>query len=116
MSETVVFLNGELLPLSEARIPVLDRGFIFGDGIYEVIPIYNGKPFRGAQHLARLRRSLAAIGIPDPHPEAQWQDLIARVVQANGLSDQMIYIQVTRGVARRAHAFPKEVTPTVLVM
>jgi len=116
MTEPIVYLNGDLLPLSEARIPVLDRGFIFGDGIYEVIPIYNGKPFRGAQHLARLRRSLAAIGIPDPHPEAQWQDLITRVVQVNGLSDQMIYIQVTRGVARRAHAFPKEVTPTVLVM
>ncbi|WP_280640418.1 aminotransferase class IV [Cupriavidus pinatubonensis] len=67
MSEPLVYLNGDLTPLSEARIPVLDRGFIFGDGIYEVIPIYNGKPFRGAQHLARLARSLAAIGIPDPH-------------------------------------------------
>ncbi len=116
MSDSTVYLNGELTPLSEARIPVLDRGFIFGDGIYEVIPIYNGKPFRGAQPLARLARSLAAIGIPDPHSEAEWLALIARVVQANGLSDQMVYIQVTRGVARRAHAFPKEVTPTVLIM
>jgi len=116
MSEAVVYLNGELLPLSEARIPVLDRGFIFGDGIYEVIPIYRGKPFRGAQHLARLARSLAAIGIPNPHAESEWLDRIDRVVQANGLADQMIYIQVTRGVARRAHAFPKEVTPTVLIM
>lgn len=115
--EAVVYLNGELTPLSEARIPVLDRGFIFGDGIYEVIPIYHGKPFRGAQHLARLSRSLSAIGIPNPHTEAEWLAVIARVVAANGLSDQMIYIQVTRGVARRAHAFPKEaVTPTVLVM
>ena len=116
MSDSTVYLNGELTPLSEARIPVLDRGFIFGDGIYEVIPIYNGKPFRGAQHLARLARSLAAIGIPDPHSESEWLALIARVVEANGLSDQMVYIQVTRGVARRTHAFPTEVTPTVLVM
>lgn len=116
MSDSTVYLNGELTPLSEARIPVLDRGFIFGDGIYEVIPIYNGKPFRGAQHLARLARSLASIGIPDPHSESEWLALIARVVEANGLSDQMVYIQVTRGVARRMHAFPAEVTPTVLIM
>ncbi|MFC4518791.1 D-amino acid aminotransferase [Cupriavidus pinatubonensis] len=116
MPEPLVYLNGDLTPLSEARIPVLDRGFIFGDGIYEVIPIYNGKPFRGAQHLARLARSLAAIGIPDPHNASEWLALIARVVEANGLSDQMIYIQVTRGVARRTHAFPTEVTPTVLIM
>ncbi len=114
--EAVVYLNGELTPLSEARIPVLDRGFIFGDGIYEVIPIYHGKPFRGSQHLARLGRSLASIGIPNPHDEAGWLAVIARVVAANGLADQMIYIQVTRGVAKRAHAFPQTVTPTVLVM
>ncbi|WP_454764397.1 D-amino acid aminotransferase [Cupriavidus campinensis] len=117
MSEAVVYLNGELLPLSEARIPVLDRGFIFGDGIYEVIPLYHGKPFRGQQHLARLKRSLASIGIPDPYTETEWLALIDRVVKANGLSDQMVYMQVTRGVAKRAHAFPKEaVTPTVLIM
>ena len=116
MSEAVVLLNGDLLPLSEARIPVLDRGFIFGDGIYEVIPLYNGKPFRGAQHLARLARSLSAIGIPNPHTESEWLAQIDRVVQANGMSDQMIYMQVTRGVAKRAHAFPKDVTPTVLIM
>lgn len=116
MSEAVVFLNGELLPLSEARIPVLDRGFIFGDGIYEVIPLYNGKPFRGQQHLARLARSLAGIGIPNPYTEAEWLAQIDRVVKANGMVDQMIYMQVTRGVAKRTHAFPKEVTPTVLIM
>lgn len=117
ISEPIVHLNGKLLPLSEASIPVLDRGFIFGDGIYEVIPIYNGKPFRGAQHLARLTRSLAAIGIANPYSEAEWLALIDGVVQANGLADQMVYMQVTRGVAKRAHAFPKEaVTPTVLIM
>lgn len=116
MSEPIVYLNGELTPLSEARIPVLDRGFIFGDGIYEVIPMYGRKPFRGVQHLARLTRSLDSIGIPNPHDQAQWLALIDQVVEANGLQDQMIYIQVTRGVAKRAHAFPKEVIPTVLVM
>ncbi len=115
-SDAIVYLNGELTPLSEARIPVLDRGFIFGDGVYEVIPVYAGKPFRAAQHLARLARSLDAIGIPNPHDEGQWTALIARVMQANPMSDQMIYIQVTRGVAKRMHAFPKEVTPTVFIM
>ncbi|KJK25866.1 cytochrome C550 [Burkholderiaceae bacterium 16] len=116
MNDEIVYLNGELTPLSEARIPVLDRGFIFGDGVYEVVPIYGAKPFRLQQHLARLGRSLATIGIPNPHAEPEWMALIDRVVRANGLSDQMVYIQVTRGVARRTHAFPKEVTPTVLIM
>lgn len=116
MNDPIVYLNGELTPLSEARVPVLDRGFIFGDGIYEVIPMYGRKAFRGAQHLARLFRSLASIGIPNPHNESGWLALIDRVVQANGLDDQMIYLQVTRGVAKRAHAFPKEVVPTVLIM
>ena len=116
MNEAIVYLNGELTPLSEARVPVLDRGFIFGDGIYEVIPMYGRKAFRGKQHLVRLFRSLAGIGIPNPHDEAGWMDLIDQVVQANGLQDQMIYLQVTRGVAKRAHAFPKEVVPTVLIM
>ncbi|WP_454724955.1 MULTISPECIES: D-amino acid aminotransferase [Cupriavidus] len=116
MNEDIVYLNGELTPLSEARVPVLDRGFIFGDGVYEVVPIYGGRPFRLPQHLARLARSQETIGIPNPHTDAEWMALIDRVVRANGLSDQMIYIQVTRGVARRAHAFPKAVTPTVLIM
>ncbi len=116
MNDEIVYLNGELTPLSEARIPVLDRGFIFGDGVYEVVPIYGGKPFRLQQHLARLARSQETIGIPNPHADAEWMALIGRVVKANGLSDQMVYIQVTRGVARRTHAFPKVVTPTVLIM
>ena len=116
MNDPIVYLNGALTPLSEARVPVLDRGFIFGDGIYEVIPMYGRKAFRGKQHLARLFRSLDSIGIPNPHDQAAWFALIDSVVQANGLDDQMIYIQVTRGVAKRAHAFPKDVTPTVLVM
>ncbi|AOY90831.1 D-amino acid aminotransferase [Cupriavidus sp. USMAA2-4] len=117
MQDATVYLNGEFTPLSEARISVLDRGFIFGDGIYEVIPLYGGKPFRAAQHLARLARSLEAIGMRNPHDEAGWMALIGRVAEANGArADQMIYLQVTRGVAKRTHAFPREAEPTVFIM
>jgi len=115
-NDPIVYLNGAMTPLSEAKIPVLDRGFIFGDGVYEVIPIYGRKPFRARQHMARLFRSLDAIGIPNPHSEAQWGELIAKVVDAFPNDDQMVYLQVTRGVAKRAHAFPAEVTPTVFIM
>jgi len=115
--DPLVYLNGEFTPLSEARVPVLDRGFIFGDGIYEVIPLYGGHMFRAEQHLARLFRSLAAVGIPNPHTHGEWLALIERVA-APGTSagDQMVYIQVTRGVAPRRHAFPQHSTPTVFLM
>jgi D-alanine transaminase len=117
MQDPLVYLNGELTPLSEAKIPVLDRGFIFGDGIYDVIPMYARKAFRGKQHLARLFRSLKSIGIPNPHTEEEWMALIDKVSKAHPADDQLIYIQVTRGVAKRGHAFPKEeVTPTVFIM
>ena len=116
MHDPLVYLNGELTPLSEAKIPVLDRGFIFGDGIYEVIPLYKRKPFRAKQHMARLFRSLNEIRIPNPHSEAEWMALIDKVARAYPEDDQLIYIQVTRGVAKRAHAFPRDVKPTVLIM
>lgn len=116
MNEPLVYLNGAMTPLSEAKISVLDRGFIFGDGIYEVIPVYGRKMFRADQHLARLFRSLAAIGIPNPHSKEEWLALIRQVMDAHESDDQMVYLQITRGVAKRAHAFPKEVTPTVFVM
>jgi len=116
MQDPIVYLNGQFTPLSEAKVPVLDRGFIFGDGIYEVIPVYGRKMFRAEQHLARLFRSLAAIGIPNPHDQTDWLTLIGQVMDAHSAPDQMVYIQVTRGVARRAHAFPKEVTPTIFIM
>ncbi|WP_321872273.1 D-amino acid aminotransferase [Burkholderia ubonensis] len=114
----------EMVPLSQARIPVLDRGFIFGDGVYEVVPVYahDGAhvPFRIAQHLARLERSLKKIGIANPHDDAGWRALIERVVAANadglGAGDALVYIQVTRGVAKRGHAFPANAVPTVFVM
>jgi D-alanine transaminase len=117
MQDPLVYLNGELTPLSEAKIPVLDRGFIFGDGVYEVIPMYARKPFRAKQHMARLARSLKMIGIPNPHNEAGWIEIIDKVSKAHPADDQLIYMQVTRGVAKRAHAFPKEpITPTVFIM
>ena len=112
--------TAEMLPLSQARIPVLDRGFIFGDGIYEVVPIYDGRPFRIDQHLARLARSLHSIEIADPFTNAQWKARIGELVDAyasaHGVRDQFVYMQVTRGVAKRGHAFPKGIEPTVFMM
>ena len=116
MNDPLVYLNGSFTPLSEAKIPVLDRGFIFGDGVYEVVPVYGRRMFRADQHLARLFRSLAAIGIPNPHTKEEWLALISKVIAAQDVEDQMVYLQVTRGVARRAHAFPATVTPTVFMM
>jgi D-alanine transaminase len=116
MQDPLVYLNGELTPLSEAKIPVLDRGFIFGDGVYEVIPIYDRKMFRAKQHMARLFRSLDAIRIPNPHTEEEWMALIGKVTSAHPADTQLVYMQVTRGVAKRAHAFPADATPTVFIM
>jgi len=116
MHDPLVYLNGEFTPLSEAKVPVLDRGFIFGDGVYEVIPVYGRKMFRAQQHMARLFRSLAAIGIPNPYSEDEWMALIGKVTDACPDDTQLVYMQVTRGVARRAHAFPAEVKPTVFIM
>jgi len=116
MHDPLVYLNGAMTPLSEARIPVLDRGFIFGDGIYEVIPMYGRKLFRAQQHLARLFRSLAAVAMPNPHDAGQWLALVEQVAAAQPADDQLIYLQVTRGIAPRAHAFPKDAAPTVFIM
>ena len=115
MSETA-YLNGEFLPLDQARISVLDRGFIFGDGVYEVIPVYSRRPFRLPQHLQRLSRSLDAIRLANPMTGAEWTRLIGEIVARNAGEDQSVYLQVTRGVAKRDHAFPKGTKPTVLVM
>jgi D-alanine transaminase len=116
MQETV-YLNGEFLPLEEAKVPVLDRGFIFGDGIYEVIPVYGRVPLRLAEHLARLANGLAAIRIANPHTGAEWASVIEGVIAACPHDDQSVYLQVTRGVARRDQAFPDPPPrPTVLVM
>jgi D-alanine transaminase len=110
-----VFLNGEFMPIEQARVPVLDRGFIFGDGVYEMIPAYSRVPFRLPEHLARLRASLAAVHIKDPYTEARWSELIGRVIDSNPWDDQSVYLQITRGVAPRDHSF-KDLVPTVLIM
>ncbi|OGA42991.1 MAG: D-amino acid aminotransferase [Betaproteobacteria bacterium RIFCSPLOWO2_12_FULL_63_13] len=111
-----VYLNGEFVPLEHARVPVLDRGFIFGDGVYEVIPVYSRRPFRLVEHLARLNASLSAIRIDNPYSDAQWSDLLAQVIASNPWDDQGVYLQVTRGVAPRNHLFPKGIAPTVFIM
>ena len=112
----MVFLNGKFMPVEEARVPVLDRGFIFGDGVYELIPVYSRIPFRMDEHLARLERSLAAVRIRNPYSRAEWRDIILQLVAKQSFEDQGVYFQVTRGVARRDHAFPKDAAPTVFVM
>ncbi len=112
----MVYLNGDFMPLEQARIPVLDRGFMFGDGVYEVIPAYSRRPFRLSEHLDRLRASLNATGIANPHADAHWSALFQRVIDENAWEDQSLYLQVTRGVAPRDHRFPANTAPTVFIM
>ena len=111
-----VFLNGEYMPIELARVPVLDRGFLFGDGLYEVIPVYSRRPFRLNQHLARLQDGCDAIKLANPHDLTRWGEIIGRVIESNPWEDQAIYLQVTRGVFKRDHVFPKDIKPTVFVM
>jgi len=108
-----VFLNGQWLAADEAKVSVFDRGFVFGDGVYEVIPVYGRRPFRMPQHLKRLGQSLAAIHLANPHTDAKWMTIVQQLIDQNGAADQMVYLQITRGVAPRDHAFPATVTPTV---
>ncbi len=112
----MVFLNGSFMPLEEARIPVLDRGFIFGDGVYELVPVYSRVAFRLDEHIARLEGSLEAVRIRNPYGRAQWRELINALAAQQPFDDQAVYLQVTRGVARRDHAFPAGVEPTVFMM
>lgn len=112
----MVFLNGAFLPLEDAKVPVLDRGFIFGDGVYELVPVYSRVPFRLDEHLTRLERSLGEARIRNPYSRTQWRDIIYRLVDGQPFDDQGVYFQVTRGVAKRDHAFPKGVEPTVFMM
>ena len=114
---TTAYLNGSFLPLDQACVPVMDRGFLFGDGIYEVIPVYGGKLFRLTHHLKRLQNSLDAVRIANPLEAAAWESMLTELVERNPGSDQAVYLQVTRGVApRRDHAFPDEIHSTVFAM
>jgi D-alanine transaminase len=116
MSGQIAYLNGAWMPLAEARVPVQDRGFIFGDGVYEVIPVYAGVPLRLAEHLARLQRSLDALRIANPNSAADWSGLLRDLVARHSWADQCVYLQVTRGIAKRDHAFPRDAVPTVFAM
>lgn len=119
LPDSLCYLNGTFSPLGEAKVSVLDRGFIFGDGVYEVLPAYEGRIFRFAQHMARLERSLRELRISSPHSRDEWLAIARRLIadqQARGARHQLIYLQVTRGVALRDHAMPPDLTPTVFAM
>ena len=116
LPDTPCLLNGQLLPLNQAKVSVLDRGFIFGDGAYEVIPVYGRRLFRFDEHMARLARSLDKLRITNPHRRDEWLRLARSLIDAMGVDDQAIYIQITRGVAPRDHVMPEGITPTVFMM
>ena len=135
LPDTLCYLNGDYTPLKDAKVSVLDRGFIFGDGVYEVLPVYAGKFFRFAHHMARLSRSLAELRIPNPLKSAEWEKIAMQLIAARAHKiratasnegqnspqtalepDQIIYIQVSRGVAMRDHVMPPDLKPTVFVM
>ncbi len=111
----LAYLNGNYLPLDEARISPMDRGFLFGDGAYEVIPVYSRRPFRLQQHLERLERTLAALQLANPLSKEHWAEVVQRLVDDHGSEDQGVYLQVTRGAAPvRDQAFPRPaVAPTI---
>lgn len=115
-----VYLNGQFLPLAEAKVSVLDRGFVFGDGVYELVPVYSGKPFRLDAHLRRLQFSLDGIRLANPHSVGEWRERILQLIAQQDFADQSVYIQVTRGTPAegqplRDHAFPSDVSPTVFM-
>ncbi len=110
-----VYLNGNFLPLAEAGVSPLDRGFLYGDGVYEVIPVYSRRPFRMAEHLDRLQATLAGIGLDNPLPLNEWQKIVERLLTEAPWEDQSIYLQVTRGADnKRDHAFPPKSVPATV--
>lgn len=119
LPDALCHLDGTYSALKDARVSVLDRGFIFGDGVYEVLPAYGGRIFRFGEHMDRLDRSLAELRIPNPHTRDEWLAIARRLIadrQAAGVVNQLIYLQVTRGVALRDHVMPVGLKPTVFVM
>jgi D-alanine transaminase len=111
-----VYLNGEFLPAEQAKVSVFDRGFLLGDGVYEVIPVYDGSCFLLEGHLARLQNSLDGIQLANPHNSQKWAEIINALIVKNGGGDQSLYLQVTRGVAPRDHVFPDNIEPTIFLM
>jgi len=120
LPDTLCYLNGSFTPLNQAKVSVLDRGFVFGDGIYEVVPVYGRKLFRFDEHMARLSRSLGKVRIRNPYTPEQWLErirpLVAALAEKTGAQDQLVYLQVTRGVALRDHVMPEGIEPTVFMM
>lgn len=111
-----VYLNGQFMPADQARVSVFDRGFLLGDGVYEVIPVYDGHCFELEAHLNRLQSSLDGVRMKNPMSPQQWKAMIEELVSRNGSGDQSLYLQVTRGVAPRDHIFPTGVEPTAFAM
>jgi D-alanine transaminase len=120
MNDRLCYLNGAYKPLAQAHVNVLDRGFLFGDGIYEIVPVYTRKLFRFDEHMARLERSLAKVRIANPLSRDEWLErcrkLVAALAETEGAADQVVYLQVTRGVAPRDHVMPEGIAPTVFMM
>jgi D-alanine transaminase len=119
-TERLCYLSGNYKPLSQAHVSVLDRGFLFGDGVYEVVPVYGRKLFRFDEHMARLERSLTKIRIANPLAREAWLErcrkLVSALAETEGAADQVVYLQVTRGVAPRDHVMPEGIAPTVFMM
>lgn len=111
----IAFLNGRFMPLSHAKVSVEDRGFQFGDGIYELVRSYNGSPFHLKEHVRRLAHSAATLQLLNPYTESKWAAWVLQGLKKSHYPDAKIYIQVTRGVAPRTHWFPKKVRPTVVM-
>jgi len=114
--DILCYLNGDYLPLNQAKVSVLDRGFIFVDGVYEVVPVYGRKLFRFDEHMARLTRSLGKVRIANPHTRNEWLERCRRLTSGQASDDQLVYLQVTRGVAWRDHVMPTDIEPTVFMM
>jgi len=113
---TIAYFNGEFMPLERVQVSPLDRGYLLGDGVYEVVPVYSGHLFCIDAHLGRLSRSLGAVEIRNPFSADEWRQLLADLVSRNGNGDQSVYFQVTRGVAARNHAFPDDAEPAIFAM
>lgn len=114
---SIAYLNGQLLPIEEAKVPALDRGFLFGDGVYEVIPVYAGRLFRFKQHMARLENSLLGIRLPMEQTLQDWANICHQLIEQNALNNASIYLQITRGAyLERNHDFPANPTPTIFAM
>ena len=111
----IAFINGAFVPLAEAKVSIEDRGFQFGDGIYEVIRTYKGRPFALEAHLARLDRSATALDLTQPYSRAEWTHYVLEGIRRAAYPEAKIYVQVTRGVAPRDHAYSDELTPTVVM-